>query len=385
MTAHVTDATTHATDDAARPAAEARAAPAEAGRFRLGYRPELDGLRGVAILAVFAHHLFNRWLPGGFLGVDVFFVLSGFLITYLLVDEWERRGSISLKNFYARRALRLLPALLLWCAAFAAAAPFLSDRLARAIYQGVALALSYVLNWVPALGFPWVSPLGIAWSLAIEEQFYLLWPPLLLLLLKRGARPRRLACGLALAVVFVCAYRALLWWSGATVPRVYYGTDTRADALLVGCALGVLAAYDLLPRGHGFKLFARAAAAAGALFLCLLATRITWEGGWLYVGGLTLIAVAAAAVLAATVVCPWRPFVAVLRLAPLVWFGRISYGLYLWHFPVTRIIYPNQDRAPVAGKLLAGALAVVCAAASYYLVERRFLRLKDRFSPRPSD
>ena len=279
--------------------------------------------------------------------------------------------------------MRLLPALFLWCAAFAAAAPFLNRATARSIYQGVALVLSYLLNWVPALGYPWVSPLGIAWSLAIEEQFYLLWPPLLLLLLRRGARPRRLAAGLAAAVAFVCAYRALLWQSGATITRVYYGTDTRADALLVGCLLGVLVACGLLPRGRNFKLFLRAAAASGALFLCLISTRITWASGWLYLGGLTVVACSAAAVVAATVVHPWRPALLLLRFPPLVWFGRISYGLYLWHFPVTRLIYPNQDRAPLAGKLLASALAVLCAAASYYLVERRFLRLKGRFSPRP--
>lgn len=377
MTAHATETTTHAA------AGEARAASAETRRFKLGYRPELDGLRGVAILSVFTHHVFHRKLPGGFLGVDLFFVLSGFLITYLLVEEWERRGSISLKNFYARRALRLLPALFLWCATFAAAAPFLDERRGPGIYKGVALALTYVLNWAPALGHRWYSPLIIAWSLAIEEQFYLLWPPVLALALRRGVGPRALACGLSLAVVTVCAHRLVVWQGGAAVTRMYYGTDTRADALLVGCTLGVLVAYGLLPRARGFKLFARGAAALGALWLGWLATRITWEDGWIYTGGLTLVACAAAAVIVTTLVHPWRPALMLLRFPPLVWFGRISYGLYLWHFPVTRVIYPNQDRAPVAGKLLAAALAILCAAASYYVVERRFLRLKGRFSPRP--
>jgi peptidoglycan/LPS O-acetylase OafA/YrhL len=372
---------THPAPDVADAAGAAHAA----AHSKLGYRPELDGLRGVAILAVFTHHLSHRLLPGGFLGVDLFFVLSGFLITYLLVGEWEQAGRISLRNFYARRALRLLPALFLWCAAFVAVAPLLGGRTAAGIYRGALLALTYFYNWVPALGYPLVSPLGIVWSLAIEEQFYLLWPPVLVVMLRRGARPRRLACGLALAVLSVCAHRAVLWQTGATVTRLYYGTDTRADALLVGCLLGVLAAYDLLPRGASFSLFSRAAAVAGAVALCWLAATVTWEPGWLYTGGLTLVACAAAAVILTTVVRPWRPAVVALRLPPLVWFGRISYGLYLWHFPVTRIIYPNQDRAPLAGKLLAGALSILCAAASYYVVERRFLRLKDRFSRRPPE
>src|SRR5919202_3872450 len=119
-----------------------------AGGFRLGYRPELDGVRGVAILCVFVYHYFSRRLQGGFVGVDIFFVLSGFLITYLLVEEGQRTGGISLKNFYARRALRLLPALFAWALAFVFAALVVGGETRRQILYGVALSLTYVTNWL---------------------------------------------------------------------------------------------------------------------------------------------------------------------------------------------------------------------------------------------
>lgn len=160
--------------------------------FRLSYRPELDGLRGISILLVFVHHFYHPVLPGGFLGVDIFFVLSGFLITSLLLQEWDSKGSINLRDFYIRRALRLMPALLALVLVLGVfAAFFLSGDGALLTYQGIWLTLSYVSNWLYA--FHYVSPnnpLGITWSLAIEEQFYLLWPVILRFVLRSGISRR---------------------------------------------------------------------------------------------------------------------------------------------------------------------------------------------------
>src|SRR5215207_1604285 len=178
---------------------------------RLGYRPELDGIRGVAILLVMLVHMHNR-PRGGFIGVDVFFTLSGFLITTLLLEEWHARGTISLRHFYARRSLRLFPAvvvlLVAYCAfALASGGPYLATRLA-----GVAYGATYTANWPQALGlgFP-EQEIGFLWTLAIEEQYYLLWPGLLLIAVRLvRLSARSLFVAICCLVVAVWAWRAVL-------------------------------------------------------------------------------------------------------------------------------------------------------------------------------
>src|SRR5215207_1763866 len=178
---------------------------------RLGYRPELDGIRGVAILLVVVVHLHN-WPRGGFIGVDVFFTLSGFLITTLLLEEWRARGTISLRHFYARRSLRLFPAVAVLLAvyfifALAAGGPYLGTRLA-----GVAYGLTYLSNWPQAYHWPFPEQeIGFLWTLAIEEQYYLLWPSLLLLAVYVARlSSRRLIFAISCLVVAVWAWRIAL-------------------------------------------------------------------------------------------------------------------------------------------------------------------------------
>lgn len=362
-------------DDAGARRGESRAS----GGFRLGYRPELDGVRGVAILSVFVYHYFARRLQGGFVGVDVFFVLSGFLITYLLVEEWRRTGRISLKNFYARRALRLLPALFAWALVFAAVALLVGGGARRLILYGVAGSLSYVMNWLVGLGVLEHNPLSITWSLAIEEQFYLLYPPVLGWALRRKTKPLTIVCALCAVVVAVELRRALLYQAGAGIPRVYHGTDTRADSLMAGCLLGVLVSFDLLPRAARAKWAARAGALASVLLLAYVAREVVWTNPKLYEGGLTVVALAAATALGALLLYPPRAALAVLRLQPLVWLGRVSYGLYLWHFPLIWLAQRRLAPATVAVRLSFAALSIIAAALSYYLIERRFLRLKRKY------
>src|SRR5262245_4168116 len=207
--------------------------------MKLGYRPALDGLRGIAIALVVGFHAF-RWPANGALGVDLFFVLSGFLITTLLLEEHRSFGRIGLRRFYVRRVRRLYPALLLLLLALVAvtlaAGGFPSLDSPPAI--GVASALTYTANVVVAAS-PSHVPAGMVhlWSLAAEEQFYVVWP-LLIVLLLRWRSMRLLATSLVVLLLLAIAYRLRLALAGASIGRLYYGPDTHADSLLVGCAVG---------------------------------------------------------------------------------------------------------------------------------------------------
>ncbi|MGH3108103.1 MAG: acyltransferase family protein, partial [Rubrobacter sp.] len=214
------------------------------------YRPGLDGLRAFAVIAVLLYHADLAWIPGGFLGVEVFFVISGYLITALLLAEWRLRGRIDLKTFWLRRARRLLPALyVLLVATLTFAVVFLPGEIAG-LRGDVLAALGYVTNWYlifgqesyfEAVGRP--SLLQHLWSLAVEEQFYLIWPPILALGLCIGAtrlRRRRVLTVVIFGAVASAMAMALLYVPGVDPSRIYYGTDTRATGLLCGAALAFL-------------------------------------------------------------------------------------------------------------------------------------------------
>jgi peptidoglycan/LPS O-acetylase OafA/YrhL len=328
--------------------------------------PGLDGLRGLAVAAVIAFHLRPEGLPGGFLGVDLFFVLSGFLITSLLLAEREAEGAVSLGAFWARRARRLLPALFLVLAAVAAYAATGPDGLDADGLRGDALAtLGYIANWHSIVAdhgywdlFAAPSLLAHTWSLAIEEQLYVVWPLVAVLALRRGRRTllaTAIVLGLASAAAMIVLYGA-----GDDTARTYYGTDTRAAAVLAGAALATWG----VPTGR----IVRAAGAAGALVLALMWSTTTGTSNVLYEGGFLLCAVAACAVIAA--VAQPGPLARVFELAPLRRLGLISYGIYLWHWPVFVVLTP--DRTGVHGwPLLVLKLAVTLAIseASYRVVE----------------
>jgi peptidoglycan/LPS O-acetylase OafA/YrhL len=355
---------------------------------RLRYRPGLDGIRGVAVLAVLLYHGQVGWARGGFLGVDVFFVLSGFLITGLLLAEWRRWHSIDLRAFWLRRARRLLPALFLVLVTVAAVAAALASPAQLAVLRGDALAtLGYVANWrfVAAersyfAQYEEPSPLRHMWSLGIEEQFYLLFPLLLLGLLAAGLRRRGLAVVFGLGAAGSAALAAALHTPGTDPSRVYFGTDTRLQALLVGALAAVLVGEAAQPRAPRAYLavagrevplsVSRAAGLAGLAGLAAVLVAARDTAGWLYTGGFLLVAVLSALV----VVAATDDGSAVARLLswePLRRVGLVSYGLYLWHWPVYVVLTP--DRVGADGPaLLALRLAVTAgfATASYLLVER---------------
>ena len=346
----------------------------------LGYRPALDGVRALAVVAVLVYHGLPDAAPGGFLGVDVFFVLSGYLITSLLVNEATRTRTIELGRFWARRARRLLPALVLACAAIVGiglAFPKLVD--VPAAGADIAATLGYVVNWRFVIAhqdyfaqFAQPSMLRHTWSLAIEEQFYLIWPLVAAFaLVWRCVRPSRFAIGCAIAAIASAVWMAVLFEAGASTTRLYYGTDTRAQALLLGAAFGAAGVGHRFLRSARTRRFVSTVGLAGfvGIVICFLA--VDDRTTLLYTGGFALAAVCAMALITDAAQPDPSPLGRVLGILPLVWIGRISYGIYLWHWPIVLILTPA--RVGVSGVALFGirvAVTLVVALASYVLVEK---------------
>ncbi len=343
---------------------------------RLAHRPGLDGLRGLAVAAVVAYHLGVPGAQGGFLGVDVFLVVSGYLITALLLTEHADRGRVDLGRFWARRARRLLPALVVVLVAVALwghlAAP--AATLDRLRGDGLA-ALAYVANWRFVLtgqsyvdGFLDPSPLRHLWSLGVEEQWYLVWPLIVVVLAGRIRRRPVLVGVLAAAAGASAVLMAALHHPGTDPSRAYYGTDTRAQALLVGAALAAwrVGRPVAWPRR-------RTADVGGAVGLALLGAAVVAgrvDADWLYRGGFLAVALATAGVVA--VAADGRgPLADGLGARPLAWVGQRSYGIYLWHWPV--VVALTEATTGWAGPALGAARVTVTlalATASYLFVEQ---------------
>jgi peptidoglycan/LPS O-acetylase OafA/YrhL len=318
------------------------------------HRPELDGLRGIAILIVLGAH---TGVPGfadggGGAGVTLFFVLSGYLITSLLLAEKAKTGRVDLRAFYIRRALRLFPALAatLVVVTFLAVAGLMPQAAKEGVdYRVVVLGvICYVVNWVAVAGQS-IGMLGHAWSLAVEEQFYIVWPTLLLLGLRLGRTP--LVLILLLLAFLDTPYRLLLDLNGGFM-HVFVGTDSRGDALLLGCVLALLET-----RWHPVV--------GWAGVLGVLAVAALWPGDPGLGAQLMFIPAAAIVSTLAVAGCP-----VILAWRPLAFIGKISYGLYLWHGLVIWWALPWPVAVPLS-------IAIACV--SYFVLEQRFLRLKDRF------
>ena len=343
------------------------------------YVPALDGIRALAVLLVMAYHFGIQQIQGGLLGVSIFFTLSGFLITEILLNTYERTGGLGLSTFWVRRARRLLPALF-----FLLVIVIMTTALAEPDWWDARLheagaAAIYVANWSTIVSdtsyFDRIAgpgPFDHLWSLAIEEQFYLVWPLLLLLLLRlakgRLARVAQVTLGLALVSFLLLAFLAT---AGADNTRAYEGTDTRAGELLVGAALAMLyrpqVRRPVLSTTGRLLLDALAVAALGVMAWLVLS--VGPYSMWLYHGALPLLSLATAMLLV-SVTHPQSRVALVLGLAPLRWLGERSYGIYLWHMPIA--VFAAQDAfGSFSVPRLLGQVAatLVLAAASWHFVE----------------
>ena len=358
---------------------------------RLRSLPGLDGLRAVAVVAVVVYHLQPSALPGGFLGVDIFFVLSGYLITALLLSEYSTTSTVSLRRFWARRARRLLPAVgVLLGAVVVLAACFGRDALGR-LAGDVPASLLYVMNWrlvfqhqsyLAALGRP--PLLQHLWSLSVEEQFYLLWPLALLALRKRLRRGQVAVLALGGAALSATLMGAL-FRPGGDPSGVYFNSATHAEGLLIGCALAAAIppwrmVSSVTPTAR--HLLERSGVAAMGVVIAGLATLGFWST-ITYRGGMVVLDVATAVVIA-TVAHPASRLGAALGRRPLRWIGLRSYSLYLWHWPVIELTRPGVD-IPFTGAaalIVRVALMVIAADLSYRFVEQPWREGRAQFAIR---
>ena len=345
--------------------------------------PGLDGLRALAIMAVVAYHLDIHAVSGGYLGVDLFFVLSGFLITSLLVEEQLATSRIALLSFWGRHAKRLLPALftmLIVVIIFTAAVDRQNVMTSISTLRGDALStIFYVANWhqivakqsyFAVFGAP--SPFQHTWSLAIEEQFYLVFPFVAVALAANFNPRRRRISWVTLLVLAVASSveMALLFHPGGDPTRVYYGTDTRAFDLLIGAALAFSTAGPKSISewtGRALQIAVWPAAVLLGWFWVTSGTATEMPKDFMYRGGFFLCSLLAALVVATAAMRPDSWFTRVLSYRPLVAIGLISYGIYVWHWPIIVLINPNLGGSRWRLDLFQVVLIAIVSLASYFL------------------
>lgn len=352
--------------DSATSASTTEPAPKRTGRRGLPYISGLDGVRAIAVLAVMFYHADLPWMPGGFLGVDVFFVLSGFLITSLVLTELERTNRMDFKQFYIRRARRLLPAVLVLLAVVAVIGAFLATDAAAGLRRDIPASLLYVTNWAyvfsdqsyfEVIGRP--PLLQHLWSLAVEEQFYLIWPAVAYFAFRRGQKlanvtgrdvVRHWAVVGALASTALMIVMSLM--GGYPDPndgsRVYFGTDGHAMGLLIGAALATMWLPQSMRKvSHAASGIVNAIGLGSLVLVIWIMASTHSDSAWLYRGGFLVFAVIVAVMIAA-ITHPSSQIGAVLGKQPLRYIGQRSYGLYLWHWPIFLILRPGLD-IPIEG------------------------------------
>lgn len=312
------------------------------------YMPALDGVRALAVLAVLLYHLDVPWAGGGLMGVTVFFVLSGYLITKLLLVEFTQSGTINFKGFWLRRAKRLLPAIVTLMIVMGALYTFFNHALLTKMRSDLLPSLFFVNNWwqifhnvsyFDNLGAP--SPLTHFWSLAIEEQYYLVFPIFIFLVLRMKMRRRNLQILTGMMAAASALAMLLLYNPDVDPSRVYYGTDTRAFSLLIGALLAI----STIGRAPVLNKLARqAVGAVGLLGIVLVVIFSDGMSSFPYYGGILLVSLLTAMLLYGVVQPDGGPLTWALSIPPMAWLGQRSYGVYLWHFPII-LLMTDQNAA----------------------------------------
>lgn len=360
-----------------------KAKAAVPARPKSRYIPALDGLRTFAVLAVIAYHMGMPWATGGLLGVTVFFVLSGYLITSLLIIEFQGTGRINLPDFWLRRVRRLFPAIVFSIVGIAVLCTVFNHALLTKLRPDVLPSLFFFNNWwqifhnvsyFDALGSP--SPVTHFWSLAIEEQFYLVWPVLLFIMMKLGVKKRTLSIVTLVLALASAVDMGVLFDPQGDPSRVYYGTDTRAFSLLIGAWLAMvwpsnqLGATDSVNIAKNTRRALDGVGIAAFIGLILMVAFCDGFSPFLYYGGLVLCSVLTAIVIA-VMVHPASILGKFWSLPPFVWIGKRSYGIYLWHYPLILLMMPANGLTQTPWWLMLLTLAVIFAisAFSYTFVE----------------
>lgn len=348
---------------------------------KIVYTPEFDGMRGMAILAVMVYHASTSYLQGGFIGVDIFFVLSGFLITFLIMNEYDASLSLNLKNFYIRRALRLAPALLTLLLVFSLySIATLSKEKSESNLIDAIISLFYMSNWARAFSIHPPDYLGHTWSLSIEEQFYILWPVTLWGLL-RCIHNRWTIAFIAFAIaVLSWLLRIYLIQNNASIDRLYNGLDTHADPLMIGCVLGIVLSSGLISEKLQISLskYLPVLAYLAITGLFLASVNVAYTSLHMYYWAIFVIEVLTAILILYVFNSEDSLLKKLLSMKWLVWIGSISYGLYLWHYPIYRLM-ENLHYSSFEVITFGSFCTFLISIFSFYIIEKPILKLKSRY------
>jgi peptidoglycan/LPS O-acetylase OafA/YrhL len=351
-----------------------------------GKYPGLDGLRGFGIIGIVFGHSNPSLFGGFFLFVDVFFVLGGFLITLMLLNEYVYCGTISIRQFYLRRFLRLGPAYLVFLLAYALFYPILNfGPSIESMFGEVIIAGGYMTNWARA--FDWYAPdyLGHTWTLGVEEQFYLLWPWCLLWLL-RTVKTRKNRVLSILALALSCSlWRAFMAYDGASLARLYNGFDMRVDEILFGTVLAIAVQGITIGKDGKFGRWLHRImypVSFGSIIIFLwLVVKLDWTQLATYYWQLPVIALLSNILILDAVLVRSKVHRYFFETKPLIFMGKVSYALYLWHFPVIRYCR-SLEWSPFSVLIVGGGISVILSFLSYVFIESFFLQIKDKLSYR---